>query len=1011
MSFAVQDFNASEKNNDEAFNETEWWDFTHSSKLQKRVILTFSSRIIKGKLHLCHFYIFDNDFPPLQWPYRSRSLCCAMCKYSTQNLYTFRNHVTRCHSYMKAMCALASCPQCVFTGHPRVVKKHMLLFHSKVPVQTQPSVVPRLTERYQCVRCSFPSSSIFAMKKHVILKHLEHLAETYIGYTLNVQGRVAVKVYRCKVCLMNTGNLDQMLHHMLVEPSHYAVSTQVQSLIYENKNYTVKSVPNGNSLFVTLPSIAPKSQQQPQLLNSKSLVLPSNGQAAGTVVALQQLQGGGNAATLICTPGTNQTAFLPPQASALVQLASAEAKGLLQPGATIALRSALPQGPSMVQLPTLSNVSLKPTQVALSPAQPQPSQNAPQILLPSGLQATVAGASTVAATAAAPKTATVLAQGAASNQLALKGTMLTSQSLLSHLIPTGNKVNGLPTYTFAPLQVAVPAALGSPLKPVAQPTATVPQTKKWITCPFCNELFPSNVFDMHTEVAHQTKAASSRAESVAARASFLKKMPDKTLKCLTCRVQLSDKNVFQHLLHGLSCLYCSSSFYSIKHLIEHVKQHASKYCSKELFYNTLRSKFGLYSNGAAGLLFPYVDINATSPKEILGDVEVSLALISNSLEPVYLKLQPGSQPEICPAAPAKISSSFCPFCNEKFLSEAQHLEHLKQKHFVAPTIHAVLKTEAFKCVYCNGVYTGKVTQQAVMLHMQRCRCSPKQQPLKITAPAPPPVPPSQLQPQHPPKPTAQLAQTSGLYFLQVPQGMTVKQTLAPAGLSTPAVSAALEAEQKSKKRLEAALKEVMEANKREREQQAAVRRMRKQEKPALAPAALPPVLLPPPTPRLLQPKPPAAPAAVVAAAVVPLSSRSLGVRLPPKPKVPRNRASEKRKDFISTFFNRNPYATKAECEELCRQVALSKSELAAQFVNKRSRCMKSLRRSKTAVLLGFNMTEVAKVKHNLLIPKLQAAGEQPQGNPRPAPRSAPRSAGGGKGNAKVPNGEPVGQME
>lgn len=196
-----------------------------------------------------------------------------MCKYSTQNLYTFRNHVTRCHSYMKAVCALASCPQCVFTGHPRVVKKHMLLFHSKVlPIQTPASVAPRLTERYQCVRCSFPSSSIFAMKKHVILKHLEHLAETYIGYTLNVQGRVAVKVYRCKVCLMNTGNLDQMLHHMLVEPSHYAVSTQVQNLIYENKNYTVKSVPNGNSLFVTLPSIAPKSQQHAQLLSGKSLI-------------------------------------------------------------------------------------------------------------------------------------------------------------------------------------------------------------------------------------------------------------------------------------------------------------------------------------------------------------------------------------------------------------------------------------------------------------------------------------------------------------------------------------------------------------------------------------------------------------------------------------------------------------------------------------------------------------------------------------------------------------------
>lgn len=72
LPLAVQDFNASEKNDDEAFNETEWWDFTHSSKLQKRVIVTFSrrtvvfySRIIKGIL-----------------PFPSGSLFIRPCRYS-----------------------------------------------------------------------------------------------------------------------------------------------------------------------------------------------------------------------------------------------------------------------------------------------------------------------------------------------------------------------------------------------------------------------------------------------------------------------------------------------------------------------------------------------------------------------------------------------------------------------------------------------------------------------------------------------------------------------------------------------------------------------------------------------------------------------------------------------------------------------------------------------------------------------------------------------------------------
>ncbi|XP_040909781.1 activity-dependent neuroprotector homeobox protein 2b [Toxotes jaculatrix] len=905
---------SSEKNSDEdeAFQETDWADFTdgYSTRLQKK------------------------------WPYRSRSLCCNLCKYSSQNIYNFRSHVSRCHGYVQSFCALAPCSQCLFIGHPKVVKKHMLFFHAKLTTHIQPpreGSLPthRGNERYQCRRCGFPNSSIFAMKKHIILKHLDNLAEQYIGYRLHIQGTTSVKVYCCKVCKMNAGNLDQMLHHMLVEPSHYSVSTQVQSMIHENKNYTIKPTPNGNGVFVTFPSIAPKPQQ-PQVFNSKSLVLPSNGQPAGTVVALQQLQGTTNSTTLICAPGTNQ-AFLPPQASALVQLASAEAKGLLQPGATIALRSTLPQGPSMVQLPTVSNVSLQQAPVALAPAAAQPRQTpqAQQILVPSGLQANMA-----AGTGTVPKPA-VVTQNAPTNHITLQGTMLTSQSLLSHLIPTGNNVNGMPTYTFAPLQVAVPVSQSSstPLKAVEQTSNSLPQTKKWITCPLCNELFPSNVFDMHTEVAHQTKSPTSKSESVAARAAFLKKMPDKTVKCLTCKILLSEKSVFQHLLHGLNCLYCSALFFSIKQLAEHVKQHNP---TSKAYCDFLRQKYRVYSKGIGGILFPYFDVHTTAPKEILGDTEVNLALVTNSLDLIFFKLQPSSQPDICPA-PVKINSAYCPFCDEKFQNESKHLQHLKQKHFVAPTIHAILKTEAFKCIYCNGVYTGKVTQQAVMLHIQRCRCSPKPvQPPQPPKPAPAPAP------QPPPKPVQQISQPPGLYFLQVPQALTMKQTLAPARLIPAAPSTdprESEAEMQSKQRLEAALRQVIEANKREREEKAAMRKKREQEK-----------LLPPP-----EPETPSDPA----------------VKLLLEPSPVERRSSEERRDFISKYFNLNPYTTKAETDELCKRLSLTKAELAAHFSKKRSKCMKSLKRNTAAILLGFNMTELSKLKHNLIIPEQQPTEQPP----------------------------------
>lgn len=795
------------------------------------------------------------------------------------------------------------------------------------------------------------------MKKHIIVKHLEHLAEQYIGYRLHQQTNSSVRIYCCKECKVNTGTLDQMLHHMLVEPAHYSISTQVQTLISENKNYIAKPTPNGNGLFVSFPSIAPKPQA-PQAFNKSSLVLPSNGQPAGTVVAVQPLvqpQGTTNSTTLLCTPGTNQT-FLPPQASALVQLASAEAKGLLQPGATIALQSALPQRSSVAPLPTGPNASLKQAPVTLSGATTQPQQTQ-QILLPSGLQTQVA-----AGTVPKPLKHTTP-----------QGTMLTSQSLLNHLIPTGNKVNGMPTYTFAPLQAAMPVSqrLNTPLQPV-DPGNSAPQTKKWITCPICNELFPSNVFDMHTEAAHPSKP-SLKTESVAARAAVLKKMPDKTVKCLMCKILLSERTLFQHLLHGLNCLYCAAVFFSVKQLIEHVQQHnpfSKAYC------DLLKQKYRVYSKATGEIVFPYVDVTTTAPREVIGDKEVNLALVTNNLDLIYFKLQPTNQQGIC-SAPVKISSSYCPFCSEKFLNLPDHLQHLKQKHFVAPTIHAILKTEAFKCIYCNGVYTGKVTQQAVMLHIQRCRCSPK-------PPKPPPPPKPTPVVQAPPKPAQQLSQASGLYFLQMPQGLTMTQTLAPAHVvpaPRPAQPKESEAEIQSKRRLEAALKEAMEANRREREEKAARRKKREQEK-----------LL---QEKLLQEKQQQEKKLQLEAAAK--SDPNVKLLLEPTPAERRN--SDERRDFLSKYFNKNPYASKAETEELSRRLSMNRGDVAGTFSKKRSKCMKTLKKNTAAILLGFNMTELSKVKHNLHIPEPQppadttdsAAEDEEETPPAPPADSAEKT--------------------
>lgn len=911
----------SEKNSDDedVLDDTEWVDFTDG----------FNGRMEK------------------RWPYRSRNLCCAMCKYSTQNIYTFRSHVSRCHSFMESVCALGVCSQCTFVGHPKVLRKHALYFHGQTltdSLQTKESAASathRAHEKYHCVRCGFPTSLIFALKKHIILKHLGKVAEKYIGYRYANQGGKTVKIYCCKVCKGNTGTLDQMLHHMLVSPTHYSVSTQIQAYVYENKNYVPKQTVNGNGVLVTLPNIVAKSQQQqPQLLNTKTLILPSNGQPAGTVLALQ---GTTSSATLICAPGGNQ-AFLPPQASALVQLASAEAKGLLQPGATITLQGTLPQG-QPIQIPTVSNVAINSATLPLvqAPAQPKPIQQSQSVHVFSGSQTNGAPLITATAKPAATKPPT------APSPCTLQGTMLTSQSLLSHLIPTGNRVNGMPTYTFAPLQVTVPVSqsTATPLKPIEQSNNSQ-QVKKWITCPHCNELFPSNIYEMHTEVVHQVKSTPDKPEHLVARAPFLKKMTDKSMKCLTCKILVTENTIFQHLLHGLNCVSCTSVFFSIKQLAEHVKQHNT---TSKAYSDFLKLNCKIYTQSPGVLSFPHFDVQTTGPKEVLGENEVHMALITSLNEHLYFKLSPCSKSDLI-NVPVKVSSTYCPFCDEKSPNEAKHLQHLKQKHYVAPTIHAILKTEAFKCIYCNGVYTGKVTQQAVMLHIQRCRCSPKQPQPPKTAPEPPRT---TLTITAPVKPVQQMAtKAPGLYFLQVPQGITLKQAVAPAPAVRPArkevhVPLKTPEELQSQQRIEQALKAVIEANKREREERAAKRQRLEHER--LERKKLEQQVQERPSPE---------------------AQANPAVKLVLEPTAIERCSEDERRLFCTKYFNCNPYATKAESKELCRRLALSTQELAAIFSARRTKCMKTIKNNRAAVLLGFNMIELSKLKHNLDVPEQQS---------------------------------------
>lgn len=61
----------------------------------------------------------------------------------------------------------------------------------------------------------------------------------------------------------------------------------------------------------------------------------------------------------------------------------------------------------------------------------------------------------------------------------------------------------------------------------------------------------------------------------------------------------------------------------------------------------MRLEYRLYTDDSSNLLFPNFDINTMAPKDILGDAELKLAVVTNSLDLIFLKMQPGRKQEVC----------------------------------------------------------------------------------------------------------------------------------------------------------------------------------------------------------------------------------------------------------------------------------------------------------------------------------------------------------------------------
>ncbi|NP_001091735.1 activity-dependent neuroprotective protein 2a [Danio rerio] len=674
---------------DASFDNTEWDDFTdgHVGKKKKK------------------------------YPYRSQSLCCSLCWYSSRSVPTFRSHIHRCHWKNLDGACLLMCPYCPFVSSPKVTEQHIQFFHmlpsrahqshpSHTLAHTPKTISVTVSadaadDRYTCATCGYHDSLLYVMKKHVLVNHFATLLDRYFGLGSEsapmagpqIRDGTPVK-YHCKLCKLPAETIEHLLYHILSSEKHKELHWQIMPCIIE------KECMNQMVGLQNLLNLAPKSMQ-PVTLFARPNYMPQQTQQTngnGTVL----LAGPSNAAALFCSPGAGQM-FLSPQTQALLSGTTVAAlQNAPHPQSPGGMSQVLPTSPVVKPLnmvmPNMPQNTPKTLPLTMTVPRLPPPQQGPQVLLPPGVQVNLPGEMGV-------HSPFLVTQGLQLNQSVPRAPLITSQSV--RFIPTGNKVNGVPTYTLAPVQVTVPVHGGPPQMVLAQNQISQPPNSAVVT----PGLMPP---------VQRAMNKNSRPNELAVQAPFLKKHDNQTVKCLRCKILLTEQGIFQHLLHGLKCLFCPQMFYSFKQIMEHSKkEHSLKVKDNRLY---IKEQFSLDCDDEGNLIFSTFNLNTDVPKDLLDNRELNLALVTSTKDKIYIKMYPDKAEY---TTMLKSAPNACPFCQVKLQNPEDYELHLQTKHHIVPTIHAILKTPAYKCIYCFGVYTEKSTPKTISIHVQRCRCAPK----------------------------------------------------------------------------------------------------------------------------------------------------------------------------------------------------------------------------------------------------------------------------------------------
>ncbi|MCJ8728315.1 hypothetical protein PDJAM_G00002980 [Pangasius djambal] len=849
-----------------SFNNTEWSDFTdgHVGKRRKK------------------------------WKYRTEALCCSLCWFSTRSFYTFRSHVLRCHREELDLASLLACPSCPFVSRPETINQHLKYFHPMPPKATstptlsviQPPKTLTLTtssdladDRYMCVNCGYTDSLLYVMKKHVLVNHYATLLNRYFGHRLesvqnsdgqNKSARVLNSKYYCKECKLPAETIEHLLYHILSSDKHKDLHWHIMPFISE------KTVSAQNAGQANLLNLAPNLNQVKNL----SMVTGSNFDQQGKQMkghsvtksnGTMLMAGPTNTTGLLCSAGGRQV-FLSSQTPALLQQASS---GIHQ-GLTTLSSSSLVKSINMV-MPNMHNAS-KQVPVAMAVPRLSQPQSAQQVLLPPAVQVNLPGKTGV-------RPPVLFTHRLQLNQSAPRQPIIASQSV--RLIPTGNKVNGVPTYTLAPVQVNTIPGQSSASQVVNRTPIVVTQNG-----PQTSVITQSKAAVLPAKPApsglKEVPRKKNRPNKLAVFAPFLKKQNDDTVKCLRCKVLLTEQWIFQHLLHGLRCLFCPLMFYSFKQIMEHSnKEHNLKIKKNRDF---IKGEYKLDCDDEGNIEFSTFSLNTDVPKDLLDNRELNLVLVTSAQEKIYIKMYPDSAKAVYPPT-LKTIPTVCPFCQMKLQTLEDYEHHLKTIHHIVPTIHAILKSPAFKCIYCFGVYSEKSTPKTISIHVQRCRCAPKSV-----------------------KEAEKRLNPDTTVHVNGDMVNSIQQSFQPHII--------LNSEEKQTAKEKPKRESTAERN--------INRSIRACKNDARAPVEL-----------VLDPS---------------------GMEM---------QSFEDRKEFLTKYFHSKPYPSKVEMLTLAARLWLNKTDVLHHFGIKRSRCMKTIQRRRTVVLLGFNMSEVNKVKHNLLIPEVE----------------------------------------